>query len=194
MFFTVLAAIIGTAFYTGAIIHGKRQASRARREEDAYIQARVEAVERFEALCMDKEGSLEFRNTFPMNREFSVQVCKEATAILRGIPGLENAQAVIPSTGCNSQRYLLAAFLHFIPTGKAYHWSVIAEGTRPFGMSVEDAEKVMAWGVEELRRHKIQANIYKTWDRYDRLMYGWTIPVGARKWCYLNDQSTVFKC
>lgn len=193
MIFTVLAAIIGTVFYAGVIVRDKRRAKRSRRDDEACIQARVQSVERFESLCVDKEGSLEFRNMFPMNREFSVQVCREATAILHSIPGLENAPAIIPTTA-SSQRFFLAAFLHFVPTGKAYHNWVIAEGNKPFGMSVEDAEKVMAWGMEEMKRHGVLANIYKTWDRYDRLMYGWTIPVGARKWCYVNDQSKVFKC
>lgn len=188
MFFVVMAAIIGTIYYVVRIVWSKTSDRIAKKAESAQISARLEEDRNFTAIYMDEQGSMDFRNMFPMNYEFSQQVCEEGRAILRNIFGPDYNGGPYPVAGkCDGPNHLLAAFLHFIPTGKAYSWWVIALGPKPFGMSEQDAEKVMRWGLRYLReRYNIHARIIKGWDTYNCLKYGWTVPLGVTRWIVIE--------
>lgn len=194
MFFIVMMAILGTGCYVGRYVSSRRQDKKTKQEQAVQIRSRTEADRRFSALCTDVEGSIEFRKRFPTDWEYAKKVCEEGTEILRNILGLKDPPTLYPTYGGGSGRYLLAAFLHFIPTGKAYDYWVIAKGPNPFGMSMEDAEKVMLWGEQELRKRGMSVRICKTWDGYNDILYGWTLPIGAKRWCTLEDQEHIIRC
>lgn len=188
MFIAVMMSVFGIAYYVGRYMYDKRKNRSADRNLQSGFDAEHEARARVKRLYVDVDGSKDFRDLMIGNREFFLRVQRESTAILRSIPGLAHAKAVYPGNKVNSGGFLLAAFLHFIPSGKIYDWCVLAEGPRPFGMEIPDAELVMCWGRRELRSRGVPVTIYKGWDVHGIEVYDWNIPLGARKWIELPER------
>ena len=178
--FAIIGAILGIGYYVTRYIHSACEDKAADRMFEARSRAIREERERFRQNCVDVDGSKYYRELMQKDLQFKRQVQKDMLATLRGVPGFAWAR----SEYC--YHWDLVAFLHFTPTGRVYDWNNITYGAKPFGMSVENAEAVMRWGLQQLRKHGVYAKIYKSWNQKDVFTYDWYRPLCVKGWTELE--------